>query len=768
MDERYARRRDPLADIAGAAWSFVRATLAIVLFGAAALGYFVAPFLLLGAVLILLGGMVGLRLLRRLSLRAVSDAPAAAGRALGRGALALPLALLRALAALAHALATALTILLRSPLAAARAPLRGVRLLGRPRAAVAARAGRLVEGVHWTYSLLALTAMMVLLGLTLEAVGWETAAGASESAVRRAYWSAGAAVMLGFLLLSSRSLRRTRTLEHAVAAHSRELVQAEHSRREAEERFQTLAATSPDGIAVISPEGNVLLFNEAICELFGYTTEEMQQLHIDRLVPAEEQPRIHALRESLLNGTEQSVRVDTRQLHRDGHTLDVEFSAFPFHEGGRAAGLLIELRDITARTEAEAEAEREALRHAALAELGARALRAPDLEWLMGEATALVATTLDVEFCALMELAPGEQTVRLRAGVGWPEQLIGHALEPAGAGSQAGYALAAGEPVSFDDVATETRFEPMSMLRAHGVASGVSVAVEGADAPFGLLGAYAAAPRAFAESEAHFLQTVANVLASAVERAAADRTVRESEERFRRVLETAHNGLMVVDERGRTVLFNHALCRMLGYSIAEMRDRDLWSLLHADDRAQVTQLHAAHLAGNAAPDRLQARILCRDGDQIEVEGTASAYEEGGRAAGVLYELQDVTQETRLRERLLQAEKSEALGTLVSGVAHDFNNLLTVIAGGIEVEMQRGDGQSRWLQSAHVATERAEGIVLQFSRRGEPTRIPVDLAALARETVSLASETFDRRIELTLEAASGCRRRSATTASCTRC
>ena len=137
--------------------------------------------------------------------------------------MALPLALL---GALASALAASLALLLRSPLAVVRAPLRGARLLGRPRAAQALRAGRLLEGVHWTYSLLALTATMALLGLTLEAVGWETAAGGSESAVRRLYWSVGAVVMLGFLLLSSRSVRRTRTLEHAVAAHSRELVQA--------------------------------------------------------------------------------------------------------------------------------------------------------------------------------------------------------------------------------------------------------------------------------------------------------------------------------------------------------------------------------------------------------------------------------------------------------------------------------------------------------------------------------------------------------------
>ena len=78
----------------------------------------------------------------------------------------------------------------------------------------------------------------------------------------------------------------------------------------------------------------------------------------------------------------------------------------------------------------------------------------------------------------------------------------------------------------------------------------------------------------------------------------------------------------------------------------------------------------------------------------------------------------------------------------------------MIAGGIELEMERAAGESPWLKSAHTATERAEGIVrqlLQFSRRGSPTRAPIDLVELARETVSLASETFDRRIDVRLDA-----------------
>ena len=319
-------------------------------------------------------------------------------------------------------------------------------------AAPVVRLSQLLSAVHWSYSLLALTAAMVLGGLTMEAVGWGAAPGGSESLVRRLYWAAGGVAMLSFLLLTNRSLRRTRSLEDAVAAHTRELVQVEDSLREAEERFQTLAASSPDGIAVTDPAGNVLLFNQAICDLFGYTPEEMQRLNVDSMVPAGELTRVRALRSALLEDGQRTARIETRHLRRDGQLLDVELSAFPFREHGRIIGLLIGLRDITAGKQAQAEIERRVLQHSAVAELGVRALRTSDRSWLMQEAAALVATTLDVECCSVHELVAEGKTLRLCAGVGWRDGLVGEAAEPVADGSQAVYTLIAPEPVSFEDL----------------------------------------------------------------------------------------------------------------------------------------------------------------------------------------------------------------------------------------------------------------------------------------------------------------------------
>ena len=62
----------------------------------------------------------------------------------------------------------------------------------------------------------------------------------------------------------------------------------------------------------------------------------------------------------------------------------------------------------------------------AVAQLGERALRGVELFTLMDEATALVAQTLGVEFCKILELLPDGTALLLRAGVGWKEGMVGH------------------------------------------------------------------------------------------------------------------------------------------------------------------------------------------------------------------------------------------------------------------------------------------------------------------------------------------------------
>jgi len=203
----------------------------------------------------------------------------------------------------------------------------------------------------------------------------------------------------------------------------------------------------------------------------------------------------------------------------------LEVHAYPSEDG-----LSFYWRDITERKQVEKEIETRDRQQAAVADLGLTAVAGGDLDSLMDEVVACVARTLGVEYAKIVELLPGGEELLLRSGVGFEEGLVGRATEEAGLGSQAGYTLLSEEPVIAEDFDAETRFKPPPLVHERGAISGVSVVIQGRDGPFGVLGAFTTRHRSFSEDDANFLQAVANVLATAIEREGAEEQVEEGRE----------------------------------------------------------------------------------------------------------------------------------------------------------------------------------------------------------------------------------------------
>src|ERR1043166_7155032 len=126
----------------------------------------------------------------------------------------------------------------------------------------------------------------------------------------------------------------------------------------------------------------------------------------------------------------------------------------------------------------------------------------------------------------------------------------GRAILPADADSHAGYVLRATSQVVVEDLTTERRFGSSPLLSSHGVVSSLSVLVHGKERPFGILGAHTPHRREFTIHDAHFLQAIANVLATAIDRARTEAALRSSEEHFRSLIENASDIVTVVGENG--------------------------------------------------------------------------------------------------------------------------------------------------------------------------------------------------------------------------
>lgn len=264
---------------------------------------------------------------------------------------------------------------------------------------------------------------------------------------------------------------------------------------------------------------------------------------------------------------------------------------------------------------ADAELKRRASQQAAVAALGQRAVESDDLDELMAEATQLVAETLDCSYAKVLELDVDREELELRQGVGWQPRTVGTATVDSNANSQASYTLSTEEPVIVDDLDSETRFTGPELLTTHDVTSGMSVIIGNLDAPWGILGVHDTRHRQFTADDANFVQNMATVLTSAI-----DRHYRTHElQRYEQIIETVTDGVYTVDPQHRFSMVNTAFCELSGYSRDELVGSETSLLVDEEVRAEVSGLEAEMLAEPESAPTIEGELRTKSGDTLVVE-----------------------------------------------------------------------------------------------------------------------------------------------------
>lgn len=249
-------------------------------------------------------------------------------------------------------------------------------------------------------------------------------------------------------------------------------------------------------------------------------------------------------------------------------------------------GVVITLVDISVQLHAEQLAETRATQQAVVAELGMSALRGMPFDELIDVAVRQIAAILDVEYTKILQLHPDDSQLQLVAGVGWEEGLVGTALVDGGTNSQAGFTLHSDKPVIVEDLATEKRFHGPALLTDHDVVSGISVVISQLNRPYGVLGAHSRQPRQFTHHDADFLQGIANILGTAIERQRAENERNKLVQELRALTETLERR---VEERTQTLRTRgEQLSAMASaLTVAEQRERERISQILHDDLQQL-------------------------------------------------------------------------------------------------------------------------------------------------------------------------------------
>ncbi len=379
-------------------------------------------------------------------------------------------------------------------------------------------------------------------------------------------------------------------------------------------------------------------------------------------------------------------------------------------------------RDLRAR-KIQGELELRLKQRDAIADISRLALAGEEVPGLARETASILVKTLGADFCLVTKLLPATQELdvigAIGLGVGNPVTRL-----PAGPETEAARTLAAKEPVVVDDFRKESWFALPGVVMSELPVSGMCVTIRGSKGPFGLLGVYTRKRRKFGPDDVSFFQTAAHLLASAFGLRDSESAQRASEERFRTMVESAPNGLLLVDVNGKIQMASAYVESLFGFEPNELVGESVDRLVplrfrghHSVSRREFVKRPANRMMGEGR----DLWGLRKNGSEFPIEIGLSPLK-GHSGMQVVCNVIDITQRKRLEEQFIQSQKMESMGRLAGGLAHDFNNLLTVIltnCGFLLGKANLSETAQNDVQGIKSAADRAAiltGQLLAFSRK----------------------------------------------------
>ena len=150
--------------------------------------------------------------------------------------------------------------------------------------------------------------------------------------------------------------------------------------------------------------------------------------------------------------------------------------------------------------------------------------------------------------------------------------------------------------------------------------------------------------------------------------------VEEEAQRYRQIVESAHDAVVILDERQRIRFYNRRFLELTQYEPEELRGEEFGKI------GEVEKLLGEGLNSASGAQVKEVELLRKTGEKRRVEVSAAKIPLSSERVDTIIYLKDVTERKRLEESFIQSEKMRALGEMAAGIAHHLNNVLSAILG----------------------------------------------------------------------------------------
>jgi two-component system cell cycle sensor histidine kinase/response regulator CckA len=223
----------------------------------------------------------------------------------------------------------------------------------------------------------------------------------------------------------------------------------------------------------------------------------------------------------------------------------------------------------------------------------------------------------------------------------------------------------------------------------------------------------------------------------------AEEALRESEEKYRLLAETAKEIILTFDLDGKVTYANKTWSEISGYSKEETLGKGLESLVPDDELDGFRERLSSQRSFKNGPYLYEVEFLSKAVERIPLETSSSPLMKQGKPSGLLLIARDIRERKKMEEDLLRIQRLESIGTLAGGIAHDFNNLLTGVLVNVDfarMDLDPKDKIYKRLSDAKKACFSAKDLTHQFitfSKGGAPMKRIASIIETIKNSVTLA-------------------------------